>query len=98
MQKIDIFKSPLFYSNFKFKNLKRIKTFIKDLEDRNKVLNLFQTNGKLLYVDRKKYMPSEMIDLFKHIDSCLFSIQDQMSIKNCIRIHDSYFTKNNPKF
>ena len=71
MDKLDIFKTPIYYSEYTFDNLRRVRSYVKDLEGKNVARNLKQKHGKILFVDRYKYMPSDLLDFISYLKECI---------------------------
>jgi|TARA_A100001518_G_C1202855_1_gene46118 hypothetical protein len=96
MDKLDIFKTPIYYSEYTFDNLRRVRSYVKDLEGKNVARNLKQKHGKILFVDRYKYMPSDLLDFISYLKECISKLKSDYKIKNIVQIKDIYFTKDNP--
>lgn len=96
MDKLDIFKTPIYHSDYTFDNLRRIRSYVQDLEGKNVARNLKQKHGKILYVDQYKYMPSDLSNFIFYLKECISKLKSEYRIKNIMQIKDLYFTKNNP--
>ncbi len=78
MDKLDIFKTPIYYSEYTFDNLRRVRSYVKDLEGKNVTRNLKQKHGKILYVDRYKYMPSDLLNFISYLKECILKLKSDL--------------------